>query len=118
MSDLEALLERVKAATGPDKQLDWEIWDAVGQPNLTGKHSPYLPFTASIDAAIALVEKILPPLTFRSHGFLPAWSESDGAPYRCHFNPENSASSVGYGNSDALAILAALLQALIARQSA
>lgn len=77
------LLERVKAATGPDRELDAEIevaarwleaarigikpeyrapWRANRAGMVGDGHIDYLAptFTASLDAALALVERVLP----------------------------------------------------------
>lgn len=57
--EIEALLERVKAATGPDRELDEAIrfyFDPVGSVY----YSESSAYTASIDAALALVERMLP----------------------------------------------------------
>lgn len=57
---LEGLLERVKAATGPDEKLDYAIdewlWRSGGKHH--GEMDTLPPFTASIDAALALVERL------------------------------------------------------------
>ena len=71
MSDLTALLERVRAATGPDRELDGAVMDAVDPlPNpaqtrwecISGQefHLTVPPLSASVDAALALVERMLP----------------------------------------------------------
>lgn len=90
---LQGLLERLRSATGPDRELDarltvmfdvrpeWcvgygsELWidlksgldEPVIRINTGGKRSqghppmgPYAPYTASLDAALALVERTLP----------------------------------------------------------
>lgn len=67
MSDLSSLAARVAAATGPDRELDEAIghwlWEQSFKPWECfdyGKDGPGRPFTSSIDAALALVEKLLP----------------------------------------------------------
>lgn len=84
MTDLKALLERVEAATGPDDDLDAEVWLAIvpgaSRKNLLADWPDEEPLweyhdaerntlfraglvpslTASIDAALALVERVLP----------------------------------------------------------
>ncbi len=73
MTDKRELLERVKAAHGPDRELDWRIAEHFAIPE-TWKHSSLWPpfmegskfdlsipvFTGSIDAACAFAEKLLP----------------------------------------------------------
>lgn len=74
MSDIAALLERVRAATGPDRAIDRDIEEHIvgtqfrstkrGREWLTDSHGGVetwsrqaTPFTASVDAALALVER-------------------------------------------------------------
>lgn len=79
MSDLAELLERVKDATGPDRWLSRDIWQYLDTPEWKRAyllaqepcgcpHDQAVEYaarhladvTASIDAAIALVERCLP----------------------------------------------------------
>lgn len=62
--NLEDLIRRVEAAEGPDRELDksiaraldqWEAEPVTGIAFLCGR-----PFTASLDAALALCERVLP----------------------------------------------------------
>lgn len=73
---LEALRERVRAATGPDRDIERDLAVALGlavrrsgiasvewaMPNGLGSDTYSEPpaYTASIDAALALVERVLP----------------------------------------------------------
>lgn len=76
--ELQALLERVEAATGPNLALEGEIWCAINgyqfvtwdgagcvyreTPEAGISHvdgGVVRPYTASIDAALALVERVL-----------------------------------------------------------
>lgn len=60
--ELKELIERVKAATGPDRELDEDIrihFDPVGSVF----YSESKAYTGSIDAALALVERCLPGWT-------------------------------------------------------
>ena len=134
---LRSLLQRVEAATGADKQLDAEIvatvlskepvtirqspfngaWCAYvagdnGKERLWPEPSPFremtVGVTASVDAALALVEKALP-------GWLPdrlRWGNDDVAFEIIGPEVENVE---GYGRTASLAILAAALTALIAQ---
>lgn len=67
------LLERVKAATGPDRELDWRIAEVLNIPEPWPATTAWPPFmagskfdkalpayTTSVDAALALVERCLP----------------------------------------------------------
>jgi hypothetical protein len=109
LTDLQALLERVKAATGPDRELDRAIDDYFDPMHIGALR----PVTASIDAALALVERRLPRWN---------WIVSDRA--TCVLRPANgkdeNRSWIQWREANArtppLAILAALLTALIAQQ--
>jgi hypothetical protein len=61
---LASLLERVRAAKGPDRQLDRDIQKAldIGPTSFTHDEFNHWPLhvTASIDASLALVERLLP----------------------------------------------------------
>lgn len=151
-SDLTTLLARVEAAEGPDRELDarlsahfervgisygfgddegWapqdivERWDddkwaKVGRELSIG-HARY---TASLDAALALCERVLLPNLLgiegswepRDKGVWPAWSvrwyppgtDRDGKSWHAQ---------VGSARTPALALLAALLRAKIAEAS-
>ncbi|HEY3694112.1 hypothetical protein [Phenylobacterium sp.] len=69
MSDLQGLIERVEAATGPCLELDADIARAMRitvtysveiNPKPCGDDFNYLPpLTASVDAALALAERVL-----------------------------------------------------------
>ena len=59
---LEAILARIEAATGPDRELDYDIAIMVrGQPDTDPKirWAYFYRYTASIDAALALTERVL-----------------------------------------------------------
>lgn len=126
-NELSELLERVKAATGPDWEInmyiEWALgdWDNLGghriKHKVTGEerqtsYPPSPPITSSIDAALALVDLKLP-------GWARYISKHDGE-YFCSLwleNPEDNTtplhSAEATGKSDPLAILAALLTALL-----
>ncbi|WP_375597611.1 hypothetical protein [Devosia sp. Naph2] len=129
---LEGLIERVKAATGPDRELDIAIGTTLGgwtyQPHVShnfkwndGKFDrPNGPpsYTASIDAALALVERCLPEWVVAD---LSQNSRHAGDPWGCELafyhgrDPSQNRRGVsGYQySSAALAIIAALLNALL-----
>lgn len=120
MSDIDELLDRVRGSTGPDRELDIAFW-LMFDPESADKYSagkvplPWLwNVTESIDAALALVERVLPGTASER----TAWRGH----YRCtlietneegwqnggkHFRIEATSQA-----SEPLAILTALLQAL------
>lgn len=65
--DIASLLAKVTAATGPSHELDRLITEITGYPNVYRNEDGSIPFTAivanftgSVDAALALVERLLP----------------------------------------------------------
>lgn len=119
---LAEMLERVEKATGPDRELDGRIWceirgypfivwDGAGvaykNPDLRHEDADRIPkVTASADAALALVEREFPGAF---------WSLTNIDPdsgFDATVGPHH-----GDGASPALAILAALLSALIAKEA-
>lgn len=137
MTEIGELLERVKAATGPDRKLDRAIglsvgglksveefgmagnwWERFTEGGLTVGLPPY---TASIDAALALVERVLPGWVVSD---LSQNSRHAGDPWGCelalYFGSEPSKNRSAFSGWDfptaPLAILTALLSALTALQ--
>jgi hypothetical protein len=55
---LMTLALRVEALSGPERLLEWDIWDALGKPPVDewSKAGCAPRYTASLDAAITLVE--------------------------------------------------------------
>lgn len=118
-SPIADLLERVKAASGPDRGLDDAILEATNPHRNRG--GPYTSWraaawafcwdtriTASLDAALALVERVLPGSTWS------VGNRSRGA--QAYMMRAPGLTLIG-GNAPtpALALLAALIQALIAK---
>lgn len=66
-SSLEGLIERVKASTGPSEKLDYAIdeWLYASGGMHHGELEVLPRFTASIDAALGLAERVLPGWQFR-----------------------------------------------------
>lgn len=112
MTALTELLARVKAAKGADRELDIALTDALLSPS-----SSTSPFTSSLVAAIALVERLLPGWCRQlvRHRISGSWRNDV-----CLWDPDEADEDVGACESEgatlALAIIAALLRALIAQE--
>jgi hypothetical protein len=138
---LQELRERVRAATGPSRHLERTIFAAVTSGIYTDEDNRPLvrefgpttlapiPFTSSIDAALALVERVLPgwawnlcnrdPLLLtekdcKAYSACLADKETRGGPEPWTIDRDVYE---GEGVTAALAILDALLSALIAQSS-
>lgn len=103
MTDEPTLLSRVLAATGPDPALDGAIDGLVGHE---GEAWPPR-YTASLDAAVALLERVRPDWHVSVQGVNATWfaeinSTRDGPLEVARAN----------GATPALALLAALLRSL------
>lgn len=139
MTDLNELLERVKAATGPDKDIDvallhlWEpthealrSYDERYQTELRdgvfsvwktdGGYSASVPFprfTSSIDAALALVERVLPGCEYEATNLYHVAMVSLPMNMSMVMDPQTARRE---DNNMPLTILSALLQALISQE--
>jgi hypothetical protein len=123
---LADLLERVKAASGPLAMIDWDIEEAFGDwENLggarkrhkvtgedrTGYIEPQGAYTASLDATLALVERVLP-------GWSPAIRRDPRPAFERLWhafvarNGSGREQHAGWGSTPALALLTAMLTAL------
>ena len=134
MADLAGLIERCEKAAGPDRELDLAIWNAVCDhpsawsesfppqtvviENRNGEGAVGNPvytldsLSASIDAALALVERKLPRTMWRVQ------SDPDtGDGYAATLVPELLPTASATGASPALAIILCLLRALAAQES-
>lgn len=133
MGDIAALLERVEAATGPDHEIDCEIAQALEfettfseddgacfvrfQPGALMLVAPAC--TASVDAALALVERKLPGWTVVN---LCEWDADvlrERGPWLCILKQRGTQDDLraasgrcDHAPSPALAIIAAALSAL------
>lgn len=112
MASLSELLGFVEAATGPDRPLDRLLWEALDERWV----SPVPFYTASIDAAVALVEKRLPGWSwearrsgFGSPAMVTIWNPMQQPMPGYDFRASNEVGSVP------LAILAALLRSELSR---
>ena len=104
MASLRDLLARVEAAEGASYLLEAEIEDALGQ----GRQIPP-PYTYSLDAALALVERLDPLWFFRVAKSLP--SERPNGRFWATCGPSGEQESA-WGSTPALALLASMLKAL------
>jgi hypothetical protein len=132
-ADLQELLSRVEKAEGPDRELDREICLAarenvstdplsgfVWRPNGGGGWSDVPDLTASLDAALALVERVLPGSYVELSGprkylHIPTPVPNRWKAYIATFNHDGD--KTGWAATPALALLAALLRALMSTHS-
>lgn len=112
MTDIGALVKRVEAATGPDAFLDAHIRAALDMPATLPVTTECPNYTASIDAALSLVERVLP-----GYGLELYWGTvgaaaclASDATYSQHWSGSRCP-------TPALAILGALLTALKSKQA-
>lgn len=130
MADLAELLEWVKANDGPNRTLDLAIAQALGQPWSCKDNPPSEPggewwpsqircdrFTASLDAALALVERVLPETVPAPREDMPLWLPKIGRWFNGQWEATLYRSTDGFkaeasAPTRALALLAALLSAL------
>lgn len=84
MTDLNTLADRIESLTGPSREVDLEIHNSPFPPSLHYRLSANTPaFTASLDAAMALVPEGLGREAFflqrNSHGqcFADVWTDAE-----------------------------------------
>lgn len=115
-TDLTALAERLRAATGPDRELDYTILSALfpREAYETGTlNTP--PLTASVDASLGLVERVLPGrVPDILHDALEAMAGNGPFQFRW---PGTATTALTMREVLPLAILLALVTALIAKGS-
>jgi hypothetical protein len=127
MTDLDTLITRVEALTGPDREVDAEIALAVGWVSMTDRQGDtwwHLPdgdwqrlprLTGSLDAGKALLGQLLPGL---------GWSvgKPDGTDYgQCHiWNHANRTKPFVWSEAatEEIAFVAAILRAYRAKGDA
>jgi hypothetical protein len=120
VTDLTELLERVKTATGSDRMLDLAIAQALNQPwQYTGEPPQEIfcaRFTSSLDAALALVERVFPAAHWAT-GTVPdaGWQDAKPGEFYASTGAKWTERHYGTGKTPALALLAALLSALAAQ---
>ncbi len=127
MSDLASLLEQVRSAKGADRELDWHVADATGHESfnttIQGMWQPYMTgsradkavpaYTASIDAALALVDRKLPGWSWKVVGEPAATNPHCAVIRNAGKLSDVAPASVASHRTAPLAILLALLTALI-----
>lgn len=126
--DLAALLVRVEKAEGADRELDTRIWQVlVFDPKLLKPGHDWLKtpglgyskpaYTASLDAALALCERVLPGCYWRAAELTPGEIAGMRPPGNQEFwatvGPAG-AQEQAFGFTPALALIAAMLRALLA----
>lgn len=124
-TNLAGLLARVKTATGPDRKLDYAIFTAFAPMDVGSYWHPTEgnQYTASIDAALALVERMLPGHRWgiSTHSIKSGAKNERGWPlhadgFRAHVTERSALRpmpSIADAPTAPLAILAATLSALI-----
>lgn len=127
-AEVQTLLERVEKATGPDRDLDLDLAVALVPDVVCLRHNRYTgdnetftrwEYTASIDAALALVERVLPGFQeIRLQFSLPLGIYCTATIYKDTLTKEAGETFIAPNKSAPLAILAALLRALIAQADA
>lgn len=101
MTDLQSLLTRLEEAERPDRGLDGCLDGLVDHDNEAWPP----PYTASLDAALALVERALPGWHWEVSGETPARA--------CLWHPTENFSALGptYAKTPVMALLSGLLRA-------
>jgi len=131
MTDLQSLKQRVERATGPDWQIDLDIsaalvwppeWKALKRPDghydfrdnetADAALSVHKEWTASIDAALTLVERLLPGWNVYLRRYSDGWYALIQEPSYAVQYP----ASAQFANAD-LAVIHALLTALLSKGS-
>jgi len=127
VSNLQALLERVEAASGPDRDIDLEL-ALIGYPHTTREHwltdelgrlafGSQRRYTASLDAAVGLVEKMLPGRSWevreQKHSSFPRAIGAQALIMSMSENETMRGDSSARAKTPALALIAALLKAMI-----
>lgn len=116
MNALSELKRRVDEATGPDRELDVDLTIFFG-PGTSTLLELVFPLTASIDAAVALIERVLPGWGYMiaaGVGVADAFLSASDWPT----GPEFSGTSTAQSARVPLALLSALLAAVEAQGGA
>lgn len=127
-TDIPGLIERVEKATANDAELFREVWWALAQQSemfsaeavVEAQYFALVSVGAFIDAALALMERVLPGWFWRA-GHVPAvhWHNGKGYDHWCHIsrtdasNCDREDEATGWASSVPLAIVLATLNALL-----
>ena len=111
VSDLKELLKQIEASTGADRELDLNLYYALE----LNKPAPLPHYTSSIDAAVALVQKMLPMSVWSIYNSDPKCLTTGGSAFIYADSDDDDAFRAA-GASPALALLAAMLRALIKKE--
>lgn len=117
MSDMLSLLAAIEAADGPRCELDDQIFSFVDTKVVLLEDPSY---TASIDAAVALIEAVLPGAYWRVGKKRPGRISATYIEIPISDDPNEE--SIGtifagdYAKTPALALCAALIRAMIAKE--
>lgn len=110
--ELEALAKRVARASGPDPELDSAIWKCVASvtPGYeSDANQQPIPITASLDAALGLVDRLLPQWRWKLQQI-----DKGTVHFKCTLEPRTGSPARGYHEKAApLAVIDALLRALL-----
>lgn len=105
---MRELIERLEKATGPDRELDEAIHAATNKPLRAGLRWGNIPnYTASIDAAVALTERVLPDV-----GWSVATNRIDRRRVARLWTGEIDDGKAHAGASPAIALCLAILKAM------
>jgi hypothetical protein len=108
MTDLRALLERVRAARGPDLGVDQEVYN-LAKDYIGYVHQAIPRYSDDVDEVSRLVDVLFQ--------MPPAWWEINlnASPLKAVFDDGDDREFAGTGPTQALSLLNVMLQALIAK---
>ena len=106
------IIDRLEKADAPDRTIDWMIHVMDGLDGV-GSYGNHPAFTASLDAAIALLERMLPG-HFLDIGMRPGWRGKPVRPVADIYDIDSSDADHMplEGATPAIAVLAALFRVL------
>lgn len=116
MGDLTKLIARLEALESPSPMVDLAIWEALNKDRAL-EEEPCLAydFCYSLEAAVALTERVLPGWAFRLESGTPTaqlWECDDRGWHKSGMDQH-----VGTGPTPAIALILATLKALAAKET-